>query len=408
LPMDKYSESLKELTKHVADAIDQRFHDLGFEDDPRNDTLWHKGVTIEIAKSAIAAMQLSPVEATPAQLPEKLNSESSGSLIEAIKAERDAYGIMCYERIGLNLAIDIIRQHEADMHKKPDNFGISTEHVKSFNTSSTLIEQMKLRLQSEIHKQEEECNDHTLECFRLDITRLAIAAMGVPECEQVCESVGETPATPANSDTLNQETFKKVYDAITPCFHASKEAGGDGRTVAVVYSIANVAKKAIEALQQRDISVFDNGTLKRIIETAIYFTDNQGQHDDFSKHAEAVVDTIRPYLKTEDGASTYHRGFNDGLKGAANRDDALKREIIEEKRPDYNCRIFGSSDYCSRCGGDLCRPLPHICSAQVPDHAISAFGCDKKSKGEDACKKWCRSYRCTVSLINEIEDGGSK
>lgn len=64
------------------------------------------------------------------------------------------------------------------------------------NQTDSLIEQMKLRLQSEIHKQQEERGDHTLECFRLDITRLAIAAMGVPERKQVCESVGSTPTSP--------------------------------------------------------------------------------------------------------------------------------------------------------------------------------------------------------------------
>lgn len=49
---------------------------------------------------------------------------------------------------------------------------------------------------------------------------------------------------------------------------------------------------------KRGEMTLDDGHLKRIIETAIYFTDQHGDHDDFSKHAAAVLDTIKPYLKT--------------------------------------------------------------------------------------------------------------
>jgi hypothetical protein len=40
----------------VADAIEKAFDGMGFEKDPKHDALWHKGVTLEIAKAAIAAM----------------------------------------------------------------------------------------------------------------------------------------------------------------------------------------------------------------------------------------------------------------------------------------------------------------------------------------------------------------
>ena len=87
-----------------------------------------------------------------------------------------------------------------------------------------------------------------------------------------------------------------------------------------------------------------------------------------------------------------------------------------EINPDYECRIFGGSDYCPDCGRDLCRPRPQLCIVRIPDSAIAAYGCyrenymkEKKMEGDAPCNKWCRAVECTFSLKEptESEDGSA-
>lgn len=77
-------------------------------------------------------------------------------------------------------------------------------------------------------------------------------------------------------------------------------------------------------------------------------------------------------------------------------------------RHKYNCDIFGGSDYCPRCGRDMCRPLPHICVQKVQQSDIAAFGCYLETrmmaKGDPnpvKCNQWCHSPQCAFALKEE-------
>lgn len=78
----------------------------------------------EAFRDAITIMQHPSVEATPAQLPEKLNSESSGSLIDSLKLEQaTAHGKAGrkYYCEGIEYAINLIRQHHAGQYANDTN-----------------------------------------------------------------------------------------------------------------------------------------------------------------------------------------------------------------------------------------------------------------------------------------------
>lgn len=100
-----------------------------------------------------------------------------------------------------------------------------------------------------------------IRCVALEDVRVTIAAMGVPERKQVCESVGVSPATP--TDTLIQK-----LESANLHFNDDKRlyATPDNVTIdaAELYSHAchfqSIANEAICVLKQREISVVDDST----------------------------------------------------------------------------------------------------------------------------------------------------
>lgn len=78
----------------------------------------------------------------------------------------------------------------------------------------------------------------------------------------------ETISALQQREITGKDNFQAILEAITPCFTVSKEAGGDGRTVAFVGSIACVAELAANATK-REISFIDTlEEAKKVVKTS--------------------------------------------------------------------------------------------------------------------------------------------